>query len=184
MSTSVATCIDKSLWRLSRSDFNELVNQFRTGRYAWVVREKVKALEGLVTWLEGNHRLMQPNRSEVLVHLYVVYNASYSLPQLCFSPASWDDFPHIHEFLPRLLFTNIAEQNSLHDSGSERPLVSYTYVDDLQTMVYTVHPCDTSGLMTCGNLDGLKGNALRIFLQVMAPFISLPTVFIPDDVAL
>ncbi|CCW69655.1 unnamed protein product [Phytomonas sp. Hart1] len=166
----IHVCSENASSMLSRSEFNALANRFRSGSYAWMVKERINDLKGPITWLEGYHRLMHQDGSEVLVHLYVVYNESYSFPQFCLSAAAWENLSRVDECLPKVVFTNITTQGASAVLKSRRPLVSYHYVDELQMMVYAVHPCDSSGLMACGRLDGRQGDVLCVFLQVMAPF--------------
>lgn len=113
--------------------------------------------------------------SSLFFTLYVHYCECYALPQLSFT-GSVTDLPQLTQAFPRLHFVLAGDGG---EGPSSTPLVSLTFSEEVESVVWSVHPCDTHHLIMCALLDGCEGSCTVAFLRALAPYFGLPSQLVP-----
>lgn len=156
---------------------------------AWELRERRDAFGASVQWLEATYPLPPPpdnaaaSGAPLLVTVCVLYNASFAVPQLGFHTATVTGLDELQASLPRLTFLNAtsAADSCGKAETSRRPLVSFTWSEELGQHVWLVHPCDTERVLRCRRCDGDRGDVLGVFLRAMAGYFPLAPPLLPGS---
>lgn len=178
------------LLRIHRTEFTAQARALAASQRAlWTVRTRVDELLLTHAWLEASLWVGE-GRAKLFVTFYVYYNSGYQQPQLGFSPVLCDESDadadaeqqlHTRDLLlscfPRLRLLNLSDASD--GEASALPLASYGYCEEVGMPMWSVHPCDTTKLVSCCTLDGLSGDLLPVFLHAMAPYTPLQPCLLP-----
>ncbi|KAG5497170.1 hypothetical protein GH5_01710 [Leishmania sp. Ghana 2012 LV757] len=150
----------------------------------WVLRSKRNVLGASVEWLEATYHIGNSrgkSAGAVLTTVCILFNADFSVPQLGFYSSTLESLDDLRVMVPNLTFANAPSTAAPTDvtETSPRPLVSFSWSQELGQHMWLVHPCDTENLLRCKRYDGEQGDVLTVFLKAMSDYFPFAPALVP-----
>ncbi|KAK7198753.1 autophagy protein 10 (ATG10) [Novymonas esmeraldas] len=169
--------------RCTRFSFGELARR-RCAESPWELRAVRDALGTAVEWLEATYALGGASGSDagvVLATVCVLFNPDYAVPQLGLYTSTAVSTADLEAAVPRLAFVGVASSAAPLDADgvSRRPLVSFSWSEELGRHAWLVHPCDTENLLRCRRYDGERDDVVTLFLRTMANYFPFAGPLLP-----
>ncbi|CAJ1991521.1 ATG10 / autophagy protein 10 [Leishmania donovani] len=167
----------------TRASFAQFARQ-RCADSPWELRSKRDPLGAPVEWLEATYNVcssFEGSASAVLITVCVLFNADFAVPQLGFYNSTVTSLEGLRMAVPNLTFVNAPSTVEPADVAGalRRPLVSFSWNQELGQYMWLVHPCDTENLLLCRRYDGEQGDILSVFLRAMSDYFPFAPLLVP-----
>ncbi|KAG5471534.1 hypothetical protein LSCM1_01628 [Leishmania martiniquensis] len=175
---------DAAAVQCTRASFAHGARQLCAGS-PWVFRSKRDVLGESVEWLEATYNLgssLGKSADAVLTTVCILFNADFMVPQLGFYNSSHTSLADLRVAVPNLSFLNAPSMVAPTEvmEASPRPLVSFSWCQELDQHMWLMHPCDTENMLRCRRYDGERGDVLTVFLRAVSEYFPLAPALIPQ----